>query len=478
MAYKTRSPIPIIEGGTNAQTMADNHGVVIFDATSLVTLPVGTAGYVLTSNGPGVDPSFQNIQADGAVTVIDADSGVATPSTGVITISGGGTGLTTFASGSTVNLTGTLNVGYGGTGVTSVTTTPTASHFAGWDSNVNFSANSFIPGYTTTATAGTTTTLTVSSTFNQFFTGTLSQTVKMPVVSTLSLGQRFQINNNSSSNITITSSGSNNIQIMAAGSQIEITCISLTGTTASSWDVVYSPGFSLYPGTGALVSSSSGTITDASASTAGFVLTSNGASVAPSFQDAGAVTSVSGNSGSATPSSGVLTISGSGPISTSGSGSTLSLTSTAANVIHSSSGDATASSNAFTIVGSGSLSTSASGSTITISGGGITWVDQISNTVTMAVNHGYVINNGGSLVTLTTPAVAALGDTFQIAGFSAGGWTIAVATNQLIHFGNVTTTTTTGTLASSNAFDQVTLTCVVANTTFVVTTSVGNLSYT
>lgn len=111
-------------------------------------------------------------------------------------------------------------------------------------------------------------------------------------------------------------------------------------------------------------------------------------------------------------------------------------------------------------------------------GGGITWVDQTTGSVTLATGHGYVIDNGASLVTLTLPATAALGDTYQIAGFSSGGWTVAQGSSQLIHFGNVTTTTgATGTLSSSNAFDQVTIVCVVTNTTFVVSTSLGNLTY-
>src|SRR5437762_7853966 len=43
-------------------------------------------------------------------------------------------------------------------------------------------------GYTTTATAAATTTLTSASTYQQFFTGATTQTVQLPVVSTLALG--------------------------------------------------------------------------------------------------------------------------------------------------------------------------------------------------------------------------------------------------------------------------------------------------
>lgn len=132
---------------------------------------------------------------------------------------------------------GTLAIARGGTGVAAVTTTPTASTFSGWDANVNFSANSFIPGYTTTATAAGTTTLTVASTETQYFTGSTTQTVKLPVVSTLVLNQKFTIVNNSSGIVTVQSSGANNIKAMAASTVAIYTCILTSGTTAASWNV-------------------------------------------------------------------------------------------------------------------------------------------------------------------------------------------------------------------------------------------------
>ena len=60
--------------------------------------------------------------------------------------------------------------------------------------------------------------------------------------------------------------------------------------------------------------------------TSGFVLTSNGNGGAASFQAvsaSGSITTVNGNTGSVTPTAGAITISGSGPLSSSGSGSTL-----------------------------------------------------------------------------------------------------------------------------------------------------------
>lgn len=51
--------LPIANGGTNASSMSTVDGVVYYDGTRLVTTTAGTAGQVLTSNGPGVAPTYQ-----------------------------------------------------------------------------------------------------------------------------------------------------------------------------------------------------------------------------------------------------------------------------------------------------------------------------------------------------------------------------------------------------------------------------------
>jgi hypothetical protein len=132
-----------------------------------------------------------------------------------------------------------VSIAQGGTGVTSVTIVPTANMWAGWDSHRDLSANNFISGYNTTVTAAGTTTLTVGSTFQQFFTGTTTQTVLLPVTSTLVDGQSFFIVNNSTGVVTVESSGANTIQAMAAGTTLIVTCISTSGTTAASWSASY-----------------------------------------------------------------------------------------------------------------------------------------------------------------------------------------------------------------------------------------------
>lgn len=98
------------------------------------------------------------------------------------------------------------------------------------------SANNFISGYATTATAGSTTTLVASSAYQQFFTGTQVQNVNMPVTSTLTVGQSWLIVNNSNQIVTVRSSGANNILAMPAGTDSIVTCIAQSGTTAADWN--------------------------------------------------------------------------------------------------------------------------------------------------------------------------------------------------------------------------------------------------
>ena len=97
------------------------------------------------------------------------------------------------------------------------------------------SAVNFNAGYTTTATAAGTTTLTSASNRQQYFTGTTTQTVVLPVTSTLALGWRFEIFNSSTGLVTLQSSGANTIRILEPGSSVMVTCILTSGTGVASW---------------------------------------------------------------------------------------------------------------------------------------------------------------------------------------------------------------------------------------------------
>lgn len=110
------------------------------------------------------------------------------------------------------------------------------SKIAKKDANGNLTVVNLMEGYSTAATSGGNTTLTIASNFLQFFTGSSAQTLIMPVTSTLVLGMQWLIVNNSSGAVTVNSSGSNAIVIVPGGCQALLTCILVTGTSAASWN--------------------------------------------------------------------------------------------------------------------------------------------------------------------------------------------------------------------------------------------------
>ena len=116
-----------------------------------------------------------------------------------------------------------------------------------------------LTSYTTTATAAGTTTLTVSSTHTQFFTGTTTQTIVLPVTSTLVLGLSYLIENNSTGNLTVNSSGANLVGTILPGTTALCTCILTSGTSAASWDFNF-VGYTTNTGTGANVLATSPTL--------------------------------------------------------------------------------------------------------------------------------------------------------------------------------------------------------------------------
>lgn len=89
----------------------------------------------------------------------------------------------------------------------------------------------------------------------------------------------------------------------------------------------------------------------------------------------------------------------------------------------------------------------------------------ITPTQAMASNTVYIVDDPASLVTLTLPAVSAVGDRISVIGQSVDGWIIAQSPGQQIQVSpQQTTLGATGTLASTNQYDSINLICIVANT--------------
>lgn len=243
-------------------------GVSSIEGTQNQVLVNGTFGSPVTGNlvltlpqdiDPTSSPTFFGLTLGTPLSPAFGGTGVGNDPANTITLGGsltlngtfsaifniiGATNIT-FPTSGTLATTGMipsfpLSIANGGTSSTSVIFAPTAGSWAGWDGYANMSANNFISGYTTTVTSGSTTILTVDSAYQQYFSGTLAHTVQMPDVTTLTLGQSWLVVNNSSNTVTVTSSGGNTIVAMAANTQAVFTCVSLTGTTAASWESDYS----------------------------------------------------------------------------------------------------------------------------------------------------------------------------------------------------------------------------------------------
>lgn len=122
--------------------------------------------------------------------------------------------------------------------------------------------------------------------------------------------------------------------------------------------------------------------------------------------------------------------------------------------------------------GANSLNLEASGG-----GGGVAaWTEVTGTSASMAVSNGYIASNAG-LVTLTLPATAAVGAIVRVAGKGAGGWSIAQNAGDVINFGSSASTAGVGgSVSSTNRYDSIELVCVTANDTWVVLSSVGNLT--
>lgn len=113
------------------------------------------------------------------------------------------------------------------------------SDIKAWLKTYNDTLYDSIKSYQTIATAAGTSTLTLTSPSETFFTGSTTQNCDMPVASTLYTGWQRTIVNNSSGLVTVRSSGANTILTLAAGTSVRMICILASGTSAASWHYIY-----------------------------------------------------------------------------------------------------------------------------------------------------------------------------------------------------------------------------------------------
>jgi hypothetical protein len=232
---------------------------------------------LLSSNGSATFEIGANLASMVVGTGFTQTSGNANFDSGVLFVDGTnnrvGIGNTTPAH--ALSVTGTTNLGGVVTITSNATLSGTNTHITSTNtsitSNVTISGtlnttnpvfNNIKNGYSTTATAAGTTTLTSTSNYQQFFTGTTTQIVSLPAPQTMTLGQGFLIVNNSTGNLEVRASNSATVATVLAGTAVLFVSIDLTaGNGAAGWSAEI-VGFSGITGTGNVVLATSSTLSN------------------------------------------------------------------------------------------------------------------------------------------------------------------------------------------------------------------------
>ena len=247
-ATSTSQSVKIVGAGpTTGVTIATGKGALVaWNGSDFVTIASNDAsvitGVLAAANG-GTGQSSYAVGDILYASTTTALSKLADVATGNALISGGISTAPSYGKiGLTTHVSGTLPLANGGT---NATTAPAAM--------------ASLMGFTSTATAAGTTTLTNTSSYYQQFTGVTTQTVVLPVTSTLVTGWTFHIVNNSTGNVTVNSSGANLVITVIPGTTAMCTCIGTALTTAADWEFGYTD-FSTLTGTGAVVLATSPTL--------------------------------------------------------------------------------------------------------------------------------------------------------------------------------------------------------------------------
>jgi hypothetical protein len=261
--------LPVANGGTNQSGALTQYGVIYGNTTtSMASSAAGTTTTVLHGNAAGAPTwSAVSLTADvsGALPVTNGGTNITSYTIGDLVYASASGVLSKLADVATGNalISGGVGVApsYGKIGLTTHVsgTLPLAN--GGTNATTGAGAFANMMGFTTTATAGATTTLTNASTQYQLFTGATFQTVALPVTSTLTTGWTFHIVNNSTGDLTVVASSGTQVCTVIPNTTAMITCISTAVTTPAAWEFGFTD-FGSVSGTGAVVLATGPTITN------------------------------------------------------------------------------------------------------------------------------------------------------------------------------------------------------------------------
>ena len=219
--------------GTTSNISSTGGTTPVIDLVSTAVTPATYTLATITVDAKGRITSASNGSSTGTVTSV----GLSAPSIFTVT-------------GSPVTTSGTLALAYSGTAL------PIAN--GGTGSTTAAGANANLQAFTTTATAAGTTALTNTSTYYQYFTGTLAQTITLPLNTTIQNGWSFHIANNSTGNLTVNSNSGALVLTILPQTTGHVTCVDATVNTAAAWDGGFTD-FGSVTGTGANVLATSPT---------------------------------------------------------------------------------------------------------------------------------------------------------------------------------------------------------------------------